>query len=424
MTGRALALGAALPAQAETAAELLARGTEARLSQRPMEARAALEAAYAVAPDNADVLVQLGFARLALNDLENARKVFEAALRLAPDYADAALGLAQIALRRGDLDAARARADRLVAAEPQRTDFRLFEARLALREGDPRRAAQGFAAAGDGAEALLGLGDARRELGEETAARAAYRLALAADPAARERLAAPPPRRTRLDFGSAISRLDGGRGEWTDTALALSRSFHPRTTARIRLRRATRPGLEEFQIEARLDRRLRPDLGVYALVAATPGAEFLARRSLGIGATLDLAPERAAPVALTAGLDLRRDWFEDADVTTLAPRLRVALAGDRFGLGARWIHTNDGGGTTADGWVATFDGRAGARLLWRLGYADAPELDDGLLFATRTISAGLSFEATADLTLRADLVHERRDAFERTTLGLGAALRF
>ena len=65
---------------AQTADELYASGVKARQAQHFDEAADLLTRALALKPDNADALVQLGFAELGRNDLPAARDAFSKAL--------------------------------------------------------------------------------------------------------------------------------------------------------------------------------------------------------------------------------------------------------------------------------------------------------------------------------------------------------
>ena len=75
-------------------------GVAARQSGRLQEAQRLLAAWVDRHPDDADARVQLGYAELALGNLDAAQAHFEHALRLAPEYRDASDGLGMVATRR------------------------------------------------------------------------------------------------------------------------------------------------------------------------------------------------------------------------------------------------------------------------------------------------------------------------------------
>ncbi|RWE50610.1 MAG: tetratricopeptide repeat protein, partial [Mesorhizobium sp.] len=108
--GRRAALAASLilaiaaapaAALAQTVDELYASGVKARQAQHFDEAADLFRRALALKPDNADALVQLGFAELGRSDLTAARDAFSRALSLAPAYRDASFGMAEVEFRSG-----------------------------------------------------------------------------------------------------------------------------------------------------------------------------------------------------------------------------------------------------------------------------------------------------------------------------------
>ena len=64
------------------------------------------------------------------------------------------------------------------------------------------------------------------------------------------------------------------------------------------------------------------------------------------------------------------------------------------------------------------------RLRLFAGYADAPEISEGTIVDTETVFGGLAFDWTESLTINASYAHERRDAFDRDTFGVGLSVRF
>jgi YaiO family outer membrane protein len=122
LVGGLLAVATGEQVLAQTAEELYREGTTARMEQRFEEAVSLLERAKTLDPDNADVLVQLGFAQLALANNAAARQAFEQALAIAPSYEDARFGLAQSAFRSGDLAEARRLADTVLGAQPNNAE--------------------------------------------------------------------------------------------------------------------------------------------------------------------------------------------------------------------------------------------------------------------------------------------------------------
>ena len=394
----ALSLWAAAAA-AQTAAELYEQGVTARGEQRFEDAVATLERSAALDPANADVQVQLGFARLALGKHEAASSAFERALDIAPDYQDANFGLAQIAFRSGSLGEARSRTETFLAQRPADVEAAALLARIERAEA---------------AEAA--------EVAAATAPGSAHAPSLSAS--IQQRLAKPLPRNWRLDLGSEVSDLSGARSSWTDSAIGLAYRATGDATVSGRVRRATRFGLTDIQLEARLDYAHSRDLSFHGLLAATPESDFLAERSIGAGTSWRASERGTAGGPLFLSLDIRHDRYPDSDVTTLSPGLQYFLLDARLGISARWVGSQDDHGTSAAGYLLRGDVVATDRLRLIAGYADAPEISAGALVKVRTAFAGLSFDINDKVTVNVAYAHEVRDAFDRDTVGIGLSLRF
>jgi YaiO family outer membrane protein len=387
-------------ADAQSAAELYRQGVEARLEQRFEEATEALLKAAELQPDNADIFVQLGFSQLGAGALDAAAASFTRALDLAPDYHDARYGLALVAFRRGNLDEARRLTGLVVEAQPDNQE----------------------------ALDLSGSIDAAIAASQSPATRSPPPPSVLAAEVANE---APSPeeapareRKWRLDVGSEYSALTAGRGSWTDSIASLAYRLSAATTLSGAVRVATRPAGTDVQIQTRIDHAFNPRFSSYGSLAATPAANFLASYSLGAGASWR-AIERSnglGPIFVT--VDARHDFYPASGVTTIAPGLQVFLFSERLGLSGRWIFSTDHAGATTSGYMVRLDATATDRLRIFAGYADAPEISAGAVVATRTVFGGLSFDVTEALALRANVAHETRAAFDRTSFGLGLTRRF
>lgn len=75
------------------------RAVAARLAGDPSLAVSLLEPWLAAHPDDADAMVQYGYALLALGEYESAEQVFDRTLAIAPDYTDARDGMALVSAR-------------------------------------------------------------------------------------------------------------------------------------------------------------------------------------------------------------------------------------------------------------------------------------------------------------------------------------
>lgn len=420
-----------LPPRPDPVAGLMEEGRRLRASGQLPEAEKAYRCALRLAPQNTDILVALGLVVGSSQRFDEAGQFFDQALAEKPGLLDARLGKVRLAIWQGDVPRARAMIDDLLGTAPGNSEALGLDARISLLEQDYTRAEQSFqrvlAIDPRNAEALVGIGDVRRARGDDDAARDAYRQALALEPGSRDvdqRLAAPPPRKWRLDVGSEVSDLTDGLGDWTDSSAGVAYRLTPRTTISGRTRMATRFGHTDLQIEGRIDQAFSPTVSAYALAAATPDADFLARYSVGAGASWQvMAPAKAfGPFSLN--IDTRYDDFANVDITTISPWVQGYVLDGRLGLSARWVHADDDIGTRADGYVLRADLALTPGVNVFGGYADAPEISDGTLVPTRTVFGGISWDVADPLTLRASLAHEQRPTFDRTIFGLGLTTRF
>ena len=410
---------------------LMEEGRRLREAGKLPEAEKVYRRALKLAPKDTDILVALGLVAGSSQRFDEAVHFFDRALAIEPGLLDARLGKARLAIWEGDTPRARAMIDGVLAAAPDNVEALGLDGRIALLEGDHRRAGQSFqrvlALEPRNAEALVGIGDVRRAEGDDEAARQAYTQALAVEPGSadiEQRLAVPPPRKWRFDLGSEVSDLTNGLGDWTDSSAGLAYRLSPRTTISGHTRLATRFGHTDVQLEGRIDQAFTPAFSAYALAAVTPDADFLARYSVGAGASWQVVAPAKAFGPLSLNIDARYDDFADTSVTSIQPWIQGYVFDGRLGLSARWVHAQDDTGTRADGYVLRADLAVTQRFNVFAGYADAPEIDDGALIPTRTVFGGISFDVSDPLTLRASIAHEQRPTFDRNIFGLGLTARF
>lgn len=417
--------------RADPVAGLIEQGRKLRAAGKLPEAEQAYRRALRLAPRNTDILVALGLVVGSSQRFDEAGQFFDRALAIEPGLLDAHLGKVRLAIWQGDVPRARALVDDVLASAPDNVEALNLDARIALLERDYTRAEGSFsqvlAADPRNAEALVGIGDVRRAEGDDAGAREAYQQALAIEPGSadiEQRLAVPPPRKWRLDIGPEVSDLSNGLGDWTDSSAGLAYRLSPETTISGRTRVATRYGRTDVQVEGRIDQAFSPAFSAYALAAATPDADFLARYSIGAGASWQVvAPAKEfGPVSLN--IDARYDDFANAGVISISPWVQGYILDGRLGLSARWVHAEDDIGTRADGYVLRADLAVTPHFNLFGGYADAPEISDGTLVPTRTVFGGLSWDVSDPLTLRASLAHEQRPTFDRSIFGLGLTARF
>ena len=410
---------------------LMEEGRRLRTAGKLPEAEKVYRHALKLSPKNTDILVALGLVVGSSQRFDEAGHFFDRALAIKPGLLDARLGKVRLAIWQGDAPRARVLVNDVLTTAPDNAEALDLDGRIALIEGDDKRAEQSFqrvlAHDSRNADALVGLGDVRRAQGDDEAARQAYSQALAIEPGSsdiEQRLAVPPPRKWRLDIGSEVSGLTDGLGDWTDSSVGLAYRLSPRTTISGRTRVATRFGHTDVQTEGRIDQAFTPAFSAYALAAATPDADFLARYSIGAGAAWQIVGPAKAFGPLSINIDARYDNFADANITSVSPWVQGYVFDGRLGLSARWVHAQDDIGTRADGYVLRADVAVTPNFNVFGGYADAPEIDDGALVPTRTVFGGISWDVSDPLTLRASIAHEQRPTFDRSIFGLGLTARF
>ncbi|RUU69211.1 YaiO family outer membrane beta-barrel protein, partial [Mesorhizobium sp. M2C.T.Ca.TU.009.01.2.1] len=410
---------------------LMEEGRRLRQAGRLPEAEKVYRRALRLAPKDTDILVALGLVVGSSQRFDEAGQFFDRALAIKPGLLDARLGKVRLAIWQGDTPRARLAVDGVLATAPDNVEALNLDGRIALLEADYTRAGQSFRRAlalePRNAEALVGIGDVRRAEGDDEAARQAYGQALAIEPGSadiEQRLSVPPPRKWRLDLGSEVSDLTNGLGDWTDSSAGLAYRLSPRTTISGHTRLATRFGHTDLQMEGRIDQAFTPVFSAYAVAAVTPDADFLARYSIGAGASWQVVAPAKAFGPLSLNIDARYDDFADTSVTSIQPWIQGYVLDGRLGLSARWVHAQDDIGTRADGYVLRADLAVTPRFNVFAGYADAPEIDDGALVPTRTVFGGISFDVSDPLTLRASIAHEERPTFDRNIFGLGLTARF
>ncbi len=359
---------APVPAYAQSAAELYALGTAARAELRFGEAIGYLERAVRLQPDNADALVQLGFAYLGAGQPALAEPVFVKVLTLAPDYEDARFGYAQARFRQGDLEGAERLVRLVVAHQP---DYR--EANDLLSQIENSRNA------GSGA-------------------------------------------RWRLDFGTEVSSLTGNRGAWSDTIVALSYEFSDEITFGGQARRAVRNGISDEQFTFSANTSLGADWSAYASISVVPDVDFLPQLSLDAGGAWKVLETEGFTSVLS--LDAGYSLYSDSRIALLEPAVALGFFDGSLTLTPRLIFSFGDNGTHTSGYAIRADAQILENVSAFIGYFDAPEISGAQTLDVRTIFAGVAVAVTPKFTVRGNVAHEMRASFERTSAGVGTSLRF
>ncbi|MCZ4346180.1 YaiO family outer membrane beta-barrel protein [Devosia neptuniae] len=359
-------LCASAPAAAQSAATLYEQGTQARFEQRFDTAISLLERAVAQQPDNTDALVQLGFAYFGAGQPALAEPVFERVLVLAEGYEDARFGLAQARFRQGDRAGARMLAQRVVERQP---DYR------------------------DAADLLVIIDQA----------------------VADDRL-------WRVDVSTEYSELSAGRGNWIDALVGLSYRASEQTSLALQLRNASRNGVSDQQATLRIATQVQPGIGLYGGLALAANASFLPHLSVDAGGDWRVLTGEA--VGVTMGADIRHAIYDANRSTTLAVRAAISLFDGRLTLTPQWVHTLEDSGVQSDGFVLRADMAVTDAGTLFLGYANAPEISGNTLLDVQSVFGGVTVALSDAVTLRANAANEFRAAYQRTSIGLGASVRF
>jgi YaiO family outer membrane protein len=339
-------------------------GADLRRSGENGEAERILEACLRDRPNDADALVQLGFARLAQSDWDGAEDAFDDALALAPDYEDASLGLARIAYFRGNFDSA---TERLAGLDPTRAD-------------------------------VADLHAAVERARDSANARSQYPW--------------------RVDVSYSQSSLTADLPDWSQISVALGRQLSDHSTLTALVSSAERFNQRDTLAQLRLDRRLGNDRLAHFAIAGAPDSVFSPEIRLLAGIDARVAAQTRASL----GLSLAR--YASGNVATFTPSLSHTVADGRARLTARAILLRDEAGVFRSGWSVGADWQTAPRIGLFTSYTDAPETSEGVTLDVRAAVAGLSYQVNDRTRLTVTCVHEMRSAYDRTGLSLGLSRRF
>jgi YaiO family outer membrane protein len=359
-----------MPVCAGEVDDLYRGGVAARLDQRFEAAVDLLSRAAQLQPENADIWVQLGFARSAAGQLDEARAAFEQAVLLAPGYVDAHLGLARLAFWRGDLDEA---GQRLAT----------------VRRLDP---------------------------GNEEAALVAQQVADAR---------AVSHRVWRLDMGASASDLSDALPGWREGTVSLSRRVNTEMTVAAAVRSAERFGAADSYFEGRIDYRFDQKIRAWLFAGATPSADFLPQSALGIGASAKIGEdgEGFGPAVLSG--EIANFHYSDDDVTRINPALQIYLFKGRAWMSVQGIATFSAKAGWSGGYVARGDIKLDDRLRIFAGYGDAPDLSNGETIASRSMFGGIAIALSDRVSAVLSLTRTELDgAYSRNEAGLAIGVAF
>jgi YaiO family outer membrane protein len=338
----------------------VARAAEARQAGRPAQAAAIAQCVLERFPSDADAWFELGAARSTLGLRATARDAYFRALDLAPTNDDARLGIARLAWWDGDHASARYWLSSISPA----------------RSRDP--------------DAL----ELRRSLDAAEAHAVNW----------------------RADLSVAQSSLSLNLPDWTEARASL---FHRDGSTGLGLglaiEHARRFEREDLYVEGQATQKFGGAIWSIALGGASD-ADFRPQASVRVGAETATGPWQFAVTAARSDydagpvskLDLRA-VHSPGDAAQLF--LQVGVVNDEngenrfgYGLGGRWRLPI---GPTLD-----------------VGWSDGAESSEGFTVEVQAVTVGATFEVSDSVHIRAGLMHEMRDAYDRTEAALSLARTF
>ena len=231
-------------------------------------------------------------------------------------------------------------------------------------------------------------------------------------------------------------------------------AFDQKTGLSVAALWARRYGLTEKQYSVGIDRRITDDLFGYARASITPAAEFLASRTLSVGAEwklphgdgqfpssrvlVDCSAARYAPgtvqsasVGLNQDTGLRLAMLRLPRAGSSGNILEAKDAGSSIVVTPRYSITRNLNGHWTRGWQFRLAGDFSANWHWDLGYADSRESLSSTVFdflrevRNRAVFVGWMAEFSPVFGVRVDLSHEWSPGSPaRNTAHVGVITRF
>lgn len=420
-----LALGA--PALAQT--DHFAAGNAARRSGDFSAAERSYRAAVDAAPQSAEAWNALALVQGYQERYADALESVSRAEAIAPNDLDIALTKGRVLAWSMRYEEAARIVDRVAAARPNDSEALALRGRIAFYRAQNAQAEQSFKAAlaadPQNLDAMLGLGDVERARGNDAAARTYFLRARGIDPGSKDvadRLATKDPDGPlwRLDIGGTHSWLDRTTlPDWSSQSVAVSRTVGAGRYVTGAAGRYRRFGTTDVELTAAAGMPLMKGVAGRIEAGVTPAADFLPRWRLAPSVTANILAETALMLegsvrhyatGTVSGFNIGGEQF------FLERRLAVA---------GRFINSIDDTGKHLTGWSAAMTAIPADRLSVRASYADAPESDAGIVAATRSWSAGVGYDLTPNLSLRADFTHDNRTGgYLRDEVSIGIAVRF
>lgn len=229
-----------------------------------------------------------------------------------------------------------------------------------------------------------------------------------------------PGDRVTLSLSQSVADVAfdrGGGATWYGSGIELAVPVPGRTIMTGSVERESREGAVDTRVALRADRRIGASSSGYFAATATPNADFRERWSVRTGGETALHPQ------LSGTLDLRYLDYAGAGVVAVEPGIRFHARDDRWALAIKSIQLWNHG--HRNGWSARGDVDAGGGLRLFAGGATYPDTEAGITRRTRSAFAGLVFDVSEYVTIRATYEHDRRvQSYNRDAAILSASIRF
>lgn len=388
-----------------------------------------------------ETLMQDALAARAAGDFVAAEEGFKAALEERPGDQGAILHLGLVQGFQGRYDEALATVRSGLSLASGDFDLRLAAARIkgwmgrhAEATADVEVLLKDFPG---NLEALTLLGRLALYRGDVPAAKAAFAEVLRLAPgnaeaekgmADAEAAQSAAAKRGRIALGYSHSTFSrSANRDWREVEADGSFDVDDETRLLGRVQVSRRFGLTDTYLRGGVERRLGPDVRVRLQVGATPGADFLARWTAEVGATVRLSEGGVAVGPTEAFADVKHSHYATGDVRTLDPGLQQYLFDGRVWLTARWLNSFDAevGNKRSAGWSLRADWQAGDAVRLFGGRAEAPETELGTTVETRSSFAGMVLELTPDIDLTVAYGHDnRKNTYIRDVVSATLGYRF
>lgn len=421
-------------------APLLREALAARQAGQYALARDKFNAVLAADPNRPDVLHQLG-----LNDAYD--KAYPAALdhlaaaqSLAPGDVDITLDRARVLSWNNRIPEAATLVDGVLAAHPDNAEAWDLRSRLHWYQSQPVDAE----AAARKAVALDPLStDFKLMLAQSLAAQGRYPEAAdlareiapqrPKDPDVAALLQAETdnrPRPWRVDLALAHSSFERiPMQDWNGISVQLNRQISEADTVYGRVDGANRYSQTDTSLTVGDAHVFRPGFGGYAEATVTPSATYFPKWRLAGGAELRVRDDQAPVGATFLSLDGSIAHYNSGTSYGLTPGVIQYLDGGRAWVTLYLSNTIDAQSHYLNGWGVRGDLLVGTDWNVHAGYSRAPESDyeitGGVISVVRDFTLGASWQATPDLSLRLDWLHEdRANSYIRQEVVLGGSYRF